>query len=175
MLQCWLTDPEERPSFRKCLNMLLAVKTDVRRISMGYSKDDDVYATYVNNQGIVLSTFLANPLPKLDEEEDDVGGAGASSGGGDVDAATAGSCIDIVGIDDDVVVVGIDATPTVITTTAADVVNEKTNMKVRFHTSISKEESSEGSINDESKLIQQKPKDKVEEPNYYINEAISRL
>jgi len=65
MQLCWENDPFQRPSFKKCVNMLISIKTEVRRVNLGYNIDGESdYAVYANSNGILLSSFLANSLPK---------------------------------------------------------------------------------------------------------------
>ena len=64
LLQCWHTNAEERPSFRKCLNLLLTIKTDVRRCSI---------SSYANQQLLLLNKEQSEAGAALTTEPKSVG------------------------------------------------------------------------------------------------------
>lgn len=159
MSECWLSDPEERPSFRKIFNTLLSVKTDVRRVSLGYNIDDSDYAMYANQHGIVFSSFLGTPLNKVNEErrEEDEEESSESTyeckqnlkNEEETKLNANGRCGEPM---------------------------EKIDMKVRFESGSHMAKTSDcDSLNDEAHLIDAKLYRMPENPDYYINEGVSRL
>lgn len=170
MTACWLTEPDERPTFRKCFNSLLTIKTDVRRVSLGYNIDDSDYAMYANQHGIVLSSFLASPtLSKVKEEEQEVESQheeklnhkyeirqnSLNSQNEEQQSILATNQVK-------------DKSP--------DVLADKNELKVRFNNNISMKANEESeSLNDETHLIDTKLYRIQENPDYYVNEGVSRL
>lgn len=154
MMECWSTEPDQRPTFRRCFNTLLAIKTDVRRVSLGYNIDDSDYATYANQHGIVMSTFLTSPsgLKKVKEEDE-----------------TQEESQHIYEIKQN----------SLNSQNEQDFVSDRNDLKVRFNNNISMKEMEEcgssGSLNDETQLIDAKRHRVQENPDYYVNEGVSRL
>ncbi|XP_058978429.1 protein sevenless [Musca domestica] len=158
MSECWLSDPEERPSFRKIFNTLLSVKTDVRRVSLGYNIDDSDYAMYANQHGIVFSSFLGTPLNKVNEERREEEEESSEStyeckqnlkNEEETKLNANGRCGEPM---------------------------EKIDMKVHFESGSHMVKTSDcDSLNDEAHLIDAKLYRMQENPDYYINEGVSRL
>ena len=151
-MECWYTEPEQRPTFRRCFNNLLAIKTDVRRVSMGYNIDDSDYAMYANQHGIVMSSFLASPGLKKVKEEDET----QEEEEYEIKQNSLNS------------------------QNEQELVSDKNDLKVRFSNNISllkeeMEENSGGSHTDETQLIDAKLYRIQENPDYYVNEGVSRL
>ncbi|XP_036338669.1 LOW QUALITY PROTEIN: protein sevenless [Rhagoletis pomonella] len=69
LLHCWSAQPDERPSFKKCLLQLIGVKTELRRINLGFSNDNTDSVLYANQPETYLSTFKMNSIPKLKEQD----------------------------------------------------------------------------------------------------------
>ncbi|XP_039960123.1 protein sevenless [Bactrocera tryoni] len=57
LLQCWSKPPEDRPSFGNCFVELLRIKTELRRINLGFTNDSSDNAVYANQEESCLSTF----------------------------------------------------------------------------------------------------------------------
>lgn len=153
MSECWLTDPEERPSFRKIFNTLLSIKTDVRRVSLGYNIDDSDYAMYANQHGIVFSSFLGSPLNKVNEDEEDP-------------KEITYECKQNLKNEEETKLNSLEN---------YENSNEKIDMKVRFDNNLVTKNGDCDSLNDEAHLIDTKLYRMQENPDYYVNEGISRL
>ncbi|KAM7346733.1 receptor protein-tyrosine kinase sevenless isoform 1-T5 [Cochliomyia hominivorax] len=170
MSSCWLTEPDERPSFRKCVNALLAIKTDVRRVSLGYNIDDSDYAMYANQHGIVLSSFLATPsthLNKVQEEKEEEEEEKPSEHR-DLNHKYE--------IKQNSLNTKNEESSKPKTDSMEVVVCDKNDLKVRFNNNVSMKESEDHeSLNDESNLIDTKLYRIQENPDYYVNEGVSRL
>uniref|UniRef100_A0A1I8P476 Tyrosine-protein kinase receptor n=1 Tax=Stomoxys calcitrans TaxID=35570 RepID=A0A1I8P476_STOCA len=173
MSECWRNDAEARPTFRKIFNSLLSIKTDVRRVSLGYNIDDSDYAMYANQHGILFSTFLGTPLNKVNEEEDeqDVDDDDDDDGQNAITYETQQNLKNEEEIK-------------LNTNKAGDkfeLANEKIDMKVRFENNLTKtttaktDDGGEAHMTDETHLIDAKLYRMQENPDYYVNEGISRL
>ncbi|XP_054728976.1 protein sevenless [Anastrepha obliqua] len=62
-LQCWSNKPDDRPSFGKCLIQLIGIKTELRRINLGFAVDNADCALYVNQTENHFTTFQLNTFP----------------------------------------------------------------------------------------------------------------
>lgn len=165
MCSCWHTDPDERPSFRKCLNALLAIKTDVRRVSLGYNMDDNDYALYANQHGIVLSSFLTSPnLNKVPEEDREKEKEEEEEAACEIKQ----NCLN-----------DRNEKKCILTSKVTHTDNnaERNDLKVRFNNNISMkdDQDTEAWNDDESHLIDAKLYRIQENPDYYANEGVSRL
>lgn len=162
MSSCWQTDPDERPSFRKCFNSLLAIKTDVRRVSSGYNIDDSDYAMYANQHGIVLSSFLASPaLNKVPEEQETE----------QQECEIKQNSLNDFNEKESILACQQEKVKN------CEVSTDKNDLKVRFknNITITNGEESESLNDDELHLIDTKLYRVQENPDYYDNEGVSRL
>ncbi|XP_061402666.1 protein sevenless [Musca vetustissima] len=167
MSECWSTDPEDRPSFRKIFNTLLSIKTDVRRVSLGYNIDDSDYAMYANQHGIVFSSFLGTPLNKVSEEQEGQLDMDEEEEEEETSASTY-ECKQNLKNEEEIKLNG----------HGRYVVEppEKLDMKVRFENNLNSKNNNDcDSLNDETHLIDAKLYRMQENPDYYINEGVSRL
>lgn len=63
-MQCWSEQPEDRPSFEKCFVELLRIKTELRRVNLGFTNDSSDNALYANQEESCLSTFPMTTVAK---------------------------------------------------------------------------------------------------------------
>lgn len=64
LLQCWSRQPEDRPSFGKCVVELFRIKTELRRVNLGFTNDSSEYPLYANQEESCLSTFPMSTVAK---------------------------------------------------------------------------------------------------------------
>ncbi|XP_067635363.1 protein sevenless isoform X2 [Eurosta solidaginis] len=61
-LKCWSSNPDDRPTFGKCLNQLIEIKTGLRRINLGFTVDNADLVLYANQPQTSFSAFQMNTI-----------------------------------------------------------------------------------------------------------------